>query len=44
MKWGNSINFARRDLDEHRKDFKKFNVMGIWKTLAYQVVEDKNKF
>lgn len=41
MKWGFSKNFVRRDLDEHRKDFKIFNVMGIWKSLAYQTVEDK---
>jgi hypothetical protein len=43
MKWGNSKNFVRRDLDEHRKDFKIFNVIGIWKTLAYETVEDKIK-
>lgn len=43
IKWGFSKNFVRRDLDEHRKDFKIFNVIGIWKTLAYQTVEDKIK-
>lgn len=43
LKWGFSTNFARRDLDEHRSDFKLFNVMGIWKTMAYKTVEDKIK-
>jgi len=41
MKYGYSTNFVRRDLDEHRKTFNIFNIMGIWKTLAYKLVEDK---
>lgn len=43
LKWGHSKNFVRRELDEHRKDFETFNVIGIWKTLAYETVEDKIK-
>lgn len=41
IKYGHSTNFVRRDLDEHRKDFKICNVLGIWKTLAYELVEKK---
>ena len=43
IKWGNSENFVRRDLKEHRNTFKVFNVMGIWKTLAHLAVERKMK-
>ena len=43
IKWGLSTNFVKRDLDQHRKNFKTFNVIGIWKTMAYKTVEDKMK-
>ena len=29
LKWGISDNFARRDLKEHCKTFKVFNIMGV---------------
>lgn len=43
LKWGLSTNFVKRDIDQHRKCFKIFNVIGIWKTMAYKSVEDKMK-
>ena len=43
LKWGSSQNFARRELHEHRPNFKEYNVIKIWKTIAFKQVEDKIK-
>ena len=43
LKFGESTDFPRRELVEHRRDFKIFNVLGIWETLANKTVEKKLK-
>ena len=43
LKFGESSDFPRRELVEHRRDFKIFNVLGIWETLANKIVEKKLK-
>lgn len=34
IKFGQTRKMNQRDLDEHRKFYNKFNVLGIWETLA----------
>ena len=41
FKYGNSIEISRRDLDEHRKYYEIFNILGIWKSLGHISVEKK---
>ena len=43
IKFGITRKIAERDLDQHRKYYKVFNVLGIWETLANAEVEDKLK-
>jgi len=43
LKFGLSDNFARRDIKEHRKTYKIFNVIKIWETAAQKKVETKIK-
>ena len=38
IKFSHSKKFVRRDLDEHIEYFEIFNVIGIWKTMAYDFV------
>lgn len=39
IKFGQTRKMSQRDLDEHRKFYKIFNVLGIWETLANVEVE-----
>lgn len=39
IKFGETIFVEKRDLEQHRKFYKKFNMLGIWKTLAPKQVE-----
>jgi len=39
LKLGRSYDFPRRDLVEHKKFYKIFNVLKIWKTIANETVE-----
>ncbi|XWV25360.1 putative Bro-N domain-containing protein [Tupanvirus deep ocean] len=39
IKFGETRKMEERDLKQHRKFYKKFNVLGIWKTLANVEVE-----
>lgn len=41
IKFGQSRKIQQRDLEEHRKFYKVFNVIGIWKTLANIEVEQR---
>ena len=41
IKYGNTTEISRRDLEEHRKYYSTFNIIGIWKTLAHLAVEKK---
>ncbi|AHA45879.1 BRO-N domain-containing protein [Hirudovirus strain Sangsue] len=41
LKFGKTIHISQRDLDEHRKFYETFNIVGIWKTLACDIVEKK---
>jgi len=34
LKFGKSNDFVKRDLEQHRKMYKKFNVIQIWSTLS----------
>ncbi|AEQ60151.1 BRO-N domain containing protein [Acanthamoeba polyphaga mimivirus] len=34
LKFGKTVHISQRDLDEHRKFYETFNIVGIWKTLA----------
>lgn len=43
LKFGISHNFVQRDLEQHRKSFKIFNVIKIWETLAKEKVEESIK-
>lgn len=43
LKFGKSNDFVKRDLDQHRKMYKKFNVIKIWETLANDLVEENIK-
>jgi hypothetical protein len=43
LKFGKSNDFVKRDLEQHRKMYKKFNVMKIWDTLANDLVEESIK-
>jgi len=43
LKYGKTKDFATRDLDQHRKMFKKFNVIKVWETLACDHAEDNIK-
>lgn len=43
LKFGISHNFVQRDLEQHRKNFKTFNVIKIWETLAKNLVEESIK-
>lgn len=43
IKYGNTINIAKRDLEQHRKNYDTFNVLGIWKTLAHIKAEQSIK-
>jgi prophage antirepressor-like protein len=44
LKFGKSNDFVRRDLKEHRKMYKTFNVINIWETLANDLVETNIKY
>lgn len=46
IKFGETRKMEKRDLKQHRKFYKKFNILGIWKTLANIEVETqiKNNF
>lgn len=41
IKYEKTIHMEERDPKQHRKFYKTFNVIKIWKTLAYDKVEDK---
>lgn len=41
LKFGKTIHISQRDLDEHRKFYETFNIVGIWRTLACDIVEKK---
>jgi prophage antirepressor-like protein len=43
LKYGKTKDFATRDLEQHRKTFKKFNVIKVWETLACDHAEDNIK-
>jgi len=43
IKFGETRKMSQRDLDEHRKFYNKFNVLGIWETLANVEVETQLK-
>ncbi|BCS83790.1 BRO-N domain-containing protein [Cotonvirus japonicus] len=43
LKFGKSNDFVNRDLNQHRKMYKKFNVIKIWETMANDLVETKIK-
>jgi hypothetical protein len=43
LKFGVTREISRRDLDEHRKFYETFNVLGIWETLSNFEVEDQLK-
>lgn len=43
LKFGKTNDFATRDLVQHRKMYKKFNVIKIWETLANDLVENHIK-
>jgi len=43
LKFGKSNDFVKRDLEQHRKMYKKFNVIRIWETLANDLVEENIK-
>lgn len=40
LKFGKTNDFVKRDLQQHRKMYKKFNVIQIWETLANDLVEE----
>lgn len=44
LKFGKSNDFVRRDLNEHRKMYKTFNVIKIWETMANDLVETNIKY
>ena len=44
IKFGKSNDFVRRDLIEHRKMYKTFNVIKIWETMANDLVETNIKY
>jgi len=44
LKFGKSNDFVRRDLLEHRKMYKTFNVIKIWETMANDLVETNIKY
>jgi hypothetical protein len=44
LKFGKSNDFVRRDLKEHRKMYKLFNVIKIWETMSNDLVEDNVKY
>jgi prophage antirepressor-like protein len=39
IKYGETTKMDERDLDQHRKFYKKFNMLKIWKSLAFKKVE-----
>ena len=41
IKYGNTTQIDERDLNQHRKFFPIFNILGIWKTLAHLKVEKR---
>lgn len=41
IKYGQTRKMEERDLKQHRKFYKKFNILGVWKTLANVEVENK---
>lgn len=41
IKYGETRNMDKRDLKQHRKFYKTFNMLGIWKTLANVEVESQ---
>ena len=43
FKFGNSTEISERDLEQHRKYYNTFNIIGIWKTLAHIAVEKRIK-
>ena len=43
LKFGKTNDFVKRDLTQHRKMYKIFNVIKIWETLANDLVEDNIK-
>ena len=43
LKFGKTNDFVTRDLKQHRKMYKKFNVIKIWETLANDLVENNIK-
>lgn len=43
LKFGLTRKMSRRDLEEHRKFYETFNVLGIWETLSNFEVEDQLK-
>lgn len=43
LKFGKSNDFVQRDLKQHRKMYKKFNVIKVWETLANDLVEEHLK-
>lgn len=43
LKFGKSNDFVKRDLEQHRKMYKKFNVIKIWETIANDLVEENIK-
>jgi prophage antirepressor-like protein len=44
LKFGKSNDFVRRDLKEHRKMYKQFNVIKIWETISNDLVEESIKY
>jgi len=43
LKFGKTNDFVQRDLKQHRKMYKEFNVIKIWETLANDLVENNIK-
>jgi len=43
LKFGKTNDFVERDLEQHRKMYKKFNVIKIWETIANDLVENDIK-
>jgi prophage antirepressor-like protein len=39
IKYGNTLEMEKRDLDQHRKFYKIFNVLAIWTPMAHIIVE-----
>jgi prophage antirepressor-like protein len=40
LKFGKTSDFAKKDVDQYKKIYKKFNVIRIWKTLANDLVKE----